>query len=113
MFFIKKYHTLFYSILVLIILNACQLQEPNKNHGILFLKNRSDQLQLNSSNIVKVNNVLMISFDKYGILKDKSFFDKNDLEKIAFSKEITENNLSTRSFAEKFLQSIKKKMYDK
>ena len=55
----------------------------------------------------------MISFDKYGILKDKSFFDKNDLEKIAFSKEITENNLSTRSFAEKFLQSIKKKMYDK
>ena len=63
-------------------------------------------------NIVKVNNVLLISFDKYGILKNKSLFDKNDIETISFSEEITENNLSKKSFAEKFLQSIKKKMYD-
>ena len=152
MFLIKRYHIVIPFLIVLIILNACQLQEPNKNHGILFLKNRSDQLQTNTSNkndvirligqphtksisddetwmyfervlkkgkyhrlgqnIVKVNNVLLISFDKYGILKNKSLFDKNDIETISFSEEITENNLSKKSFAEKFLQSIKKKMYD-
>ena len=33
-----------------IFLLSCQLQEPSKNHGIIFLKNRSDKLVINSSN---------------------------------------------------------------
>ena len=62
-------------------------------------------------NIVKENNVMVLSFDKYGILKEKNLFDKNKLAKIKFSKKITENNLSQRSFVQEFLQSIKAKMY--
>ena len=94
----------------------CQLQEPTKNHGILFLENRSKQLKVKvnnkndvlklignphtksisnedswiyiervltkgeyhklGQNILKSNNVLVLSFNKYGILEKKTFLDK-------------------------------------
>ena len=62
---------------------------------------------------LKTNNTLILNFDKYGILKSKDFYDKNNINKIKFSKKTTENNLSKRSFVESFLQSVKKKMYGK
>ena len=37
-------------IVLFIILTACQLQEPTKNHGIVFLENRSNKLIINKSN---------------------------------------------------------------
>ena len=134
-----------------LILLGCQLQEPAKNHVILFLDNRSEKLSINKSNKndvikllgqphaknfgeddtwiyiertlskgkyhklgrheLKTNNTLILNFDKYGILKTKDFYDKDDLNKIKFSKKTTENDLSQKSFVESFLQSVKKKMY--
>ena len=47
-YFKKSFYKLF--ILLLIIVTHCQLQEPEKNHGILFLENRSNKLVLNKSN---------------------------------------------------------------
>ena len=62
-------------------------------------------------NVLKTNNILILSFDKYGILKDKEFFDKNDKKKLEFSKKNTDNELSQKSLIEKFLTSIRTKMY--
>ena len=62
-------------------------------------------------NVLKSNNVLVLSFDKYGVLVNKNFLDKDDINKLKFSKKITENNLAKRSFLESFLSSIKSKMY--
>ena len=62
-------------------------------------------------NIVKENNVLILSFDKYGILEKKNFLDKRSLKKMAFSNKVTENNLKKRSFVQSFLSSVKAKMY--
>ncbi len=132
---------------------GCQLQEPTKNHGIVFLENRSNKITINKSNqndvlniigqphsksikdlntwiyieriltkgryhklgkhVIKANNVLVLSFDKYGVLKKKDFYNKNDIQKMKFSKKKTENNLSKTSFVESFLSSIKQKMYGK
>ena len=50
MFICSKYHLSKLFILLLIIVTHCQLQEPEKNHGILFLENRSNKLVLNKSN---------------------------------------------------------------
>ena len=61
--------------------------------------------------VLKDNNVLVLNFDKYGVLTDKNFITKNAINKIKFSKKNTENQLSQKSFVEKFLQSIKQKMY--
>ena len=50
MFFCFKNHFNRLFIVLFIILTACQLQEPTKNHGIVFLENRSKQLILKKSN---------------------------------------------------------------
>ena len=151
MFFKIKYHKIFFYVIFFIILNACQLQEPTKNHGILFLENRSNKLVINSNNkndvikligyphtksvesednwiyiervltkgsfhklgqnVLKTNNILILTFDKYGVLKDKNFLDKEKIAKLKFSEKITENDLSKKSFVQKFLASVKSKMY--
>ena len=151
MFFKFKYHVNLFLIFTFFILINCQLQEPTKNHGILFLKNRSDKLTINKSNkndviniignphsksvsndnkwiyierlltkgefhklgqnILKTNNVLILGFDKYGILKEKNFLDKNSKNNLKFSENSTTNDISQKSFVEKFLQSLKTKMY--
>ena len=61
--------------------------------------------------ILKENNVLVLNFDKYGVLKNKQFLKKEDLKKLEFTQKITENELTQKSFVQKFLQSIKQKMY--
>lgn len=150
MFFKFKYH-LNIIIFLSIFLVGCQFKEPNKTHGITFLKNRSEKLSINTSNkndvvrimghphsksinnnnewfyiertltkgefhklgqnVLKNNNVLFLSFNKYGILKKKLLLDKNDKNKVIFSKTETNNIMTKKSFVQKFLTSIKAKMY--
>ena len=138
-------------LIIIFLLVGCQLKEPSKNHGILFLKNRSNVLKIDTSNkndviktigyphsvsisnddewiyiervltkgeylklgqnILKTNNILILNFDKYGVLKKKTFLDKNSKEKLVFSEDIAENELSQKSFVQKFLQSLRTKMY--
>ncbi len=133
------------------ILIGCQLQEPNKNHGIVFLENRAKKLIINESNkndvvkiigqphsksvddqdiwiylertlgkgkyhklgkhILKTNNTLVLSFDKYGVLETKQIYKKEDVQKILFSKKTTTNEMTKKSFVESFLSSVRSKMY--
>ncbi len=135
----------------LFILLGCKLQEPSKNHGIVFLENRAEKLNINSSNIndvlkiigephsksindenewiyiervltkgeyhklgqniLKTNNVLVLKFDKFGVLKEKKLLNKKNKNKVKFSQQKTENQLTKKSFVEKFLSSVKQKMY--
>tara|TARA_B100001939_G_C16542036_1_gene446696 strand:- start:76 stop:531 length:456 start_codon:yes stop_codon:yes gene_type:complete len=148
MHYLNKFLLLF---LIPIILIGCKLQEPNKNHGILFLENRYKKLIVNKTNtndvlkivgiphtnyindkntwlyfervlakgeyiklgqnVLRKNNVLILQFDKYGILVEKKILKKEDKKDIKFSKKNTENQLSQKSFVETFLSSIKEKMY--
>ena len=62
-------------------------------------------------NVLKKNNVLVLEFDKFGILKNKVFLDKEDKKKLAFSKDITTNEITQKSFIAKFLSSVREKMY--
>ena len=61
--------------------------------------------------IVKQNNILILDFNKYGILKNKKLLNKEDINKIKFSKKNTENELSQKNFIRSFLESIRQKMY--
>ena len=62
-------------------------------------------------NVIKKNNVLVLEFDKYGVLKNKIFLDKNNLNNLNFTKNETENNITQKSLVENVLQSIRQKMY--
>ena len=64
-------------------------------------------------NVLAANNVLYLEFNKYGLLKNKRLFDKNSINKIKFSKKITENDLSKTSFIEGLFSSLRAKMYGK
>ena len=148
-FFFKNHNKLL--VILFLILIGCQLQEPTKTNGILFLENRSNQLTVQKNNkndvlkligsphsrsfnnkdewiyiervltkgsfhklgqnVIKSNNVLVLSFNKYGILNSKNFLNQGDLNQLSFSKSITDNDLSKKSFVESFLSSIKSKMY--
>ena len=59
------------------------------------------------------NNVLVINFDKYGIVVNKEFYSKEDMKKIKYSEMKTKNPVSKQSFVSSFLQSVRQKMYGK
>ena len=59
------------------------------------------------------NNVLIIKFDKLGIVDNKKLLKKEDMNKIAYSEMKTNNPVSRESFVTKFLQSVTQKLYGK
>ena len=153
MLFIKNIHFTYLILVFYLFISNCQLKEPTKNHGILYLKNRSQLIEISKSNkndviktigqphsmstftenewiyfertltkgeflklgqnVLKTNNILILKFDKFGILQEKKFIDKFSKNKLKFSEKVTENNISQKSFIEKFLNSLKSKMYKK
>ena len=84
----------------------------NENEWLYFERvlTKGEFLKL-GQNVLKTNNILLLKFDKYGILIEKELVGKNSKNKIVFSKDRTSNNLSQKSFVEKFLSSLKTKMY--
>ena len=59
------------------------------------------------------NNVLVLNFNKYGIVTQKEFYSKEDMKKIKYSEMATKNPVSKQSFVTSFLQSVRQKMYSK
>jgi outer membrane protein assembly factor BamE (lipoprotein component of BamABCDE complex) len=71
---------------------------------------RGKMLKL-GKNVTKKNNVLVLQFDKYGVLEAKDFYDINSMNKVAYSKQGTENIVQKNSFVREFLSSLRQKMY--
>jgi len=64
-------------------------------------------------NYLKKNNVLVLEFDKYGVLKKKEFYNKDKMKRLTFTKNITENEIRKENFIYSFLSSIRQKMQTK
>ena len=64
-------------------------------------------------NYLKKNNVLVLEFNKLGVLSNKKFYDKENMKKVKFAKTITENELKNENFFYSFLSSIRQKMQTK
>ena len=75
-------------------------------------KTRAKVLKL-GRNYLKKNNVLILEFDKYGILNKKEFFDKSQMNNIKFAKTVTENDIRKENFIYSFLSSIRQKSLQK
>ena len=61
-------------------------------------------------NYLKKNNVLVLEFDKYGVLKKKEFYNKDKMKKLSFTKNITTNEIRKENFIYSFLSSVRQKM---
>ncbi len=75
-------------------------------------KTRGKLLKL-GRNYLKKNNVLVLEFNKFGILSRKEFYKKNDMKKIKFAKVETANEIRKENFIYSFLSSIRQKMESK
>ena len=64
-------------------------------------------------NYLAKNNVLVLEFNKYGILEKKEFYNKENMKKVNFTKKITENEIRKENFIESFLASVRQKMLSK
>ena len=84
--------------------NLCIYIERTQTRGKL--------LKLGRNYLVK-NNVLVLDFDKYGILQRKEFYDKKQMNEIKFAKNKTENELRKENFIYSFLSSVRQKMIQK
>jgi outer membrane protein assembly factor BamE (lipoprotein component of BamABCDE complex) len=58
------------------------------------------------------NNVLVVELNTKGLLTEKIFLDKDDMQNINFSKDFTEMTLLKKSFIYNFLSSMRQKMND-
>ena len=72
-------------------------------------RTRGKLLKLGRS-YLKKNNVLILEFDKYGVLIKKKFYDKESMKEVNFAKAITENEIRKENFIYSFLSSIRQKM---
>tara|TARA_B110000438_G_scaffold286515_1_gene317826 strand:+ start:122 stop:574 length:453 start_codon:yes stop_codon:yes gene_type:complete len=61
-------------------------------------------------NYLTKNNVLVLEFNEYGILADKKLSTLENMKKIAFAEDITENEIRKENFIYSFLSSVRQKM---
>ena len=59
-----------------------------------------------------INNVLVLEIDKRGLLLSKKFYDKEDMQKLNFDKNVTDSDFTKRSFVYNFLNSLRQKIND-
>ncbi len=62
--------------------------------------------------VIFKNDVLVLEIDKYGILKKKEFFNKDDMENIKTVEATTEAGFKRNSFIYDFLSSMRQKIND-
>ena len=72
-------------------------------------KTRGKLLKL-GRDYLKKNNVLVLEFNKYGVLVKKDFYKKENMKKLSFTKSITKNEIRRENFIRSFLSSIRQKM---
>ena len=77
------------------------------------------EIQTSSSKLSKLgkkkllkNNILLLDINNRGILSKSIFFDKDKMNKIKFSEDITQTSNSKKSFVYDFLFSLRQKIND-
>ena len=75
-------------------------------------KTSSSKLTRLGKKVLLANNVLVLEIDKKGILKEKKFYNKDDMKQIKFDNNITAVNYSKKSFIYNVLSTVREKIDD-
>ena len=80
----------------------------------IYIERKQTQSQLKNLGRMKIfkNDVLVLEIDKYGILKKKEFYNKDDMENIKISEATTQSGFKKNSFVYEFLSSMRQKIDD-
>ena len=71
----------------------------------------SKLMKLGKKELLK-NDILILEIDNRGMLTNKKFYNKDEMNKIKFDVDMTEINYSKKSFIQNFLSSIREKIDD-
>ncbi len=84
------------------------------NKILVYLEKKTSNSKLHKLGKKKLitNNVLLLEINNRGMLIDKKFLNKNDLNKIQFSKKITNVDVGKESFIYKTLSGVRAKIND-
>tara|TARA_B100000787_G_C16037190_1_gene225389 strand:- start:177 stop:647 length:471 start_codon:yes stop_codon:yes gene_type:complete len=63
-------------------------------------------------NIIDVNNILVLDLNSRGVLISKTFYNKDQMNDLKFSKNVTDRDYSRDSFVYSFLSSLRQKIND-
>ena len=80
----------------------------------IYIERRQTQSELKNLGQMKIidNNVLVLEIDSYGILKQKKFYNINDMKKIKIDKSSTKTAGIKKSFIYDFMSSMRQKIND-
>ena len=80
----------------------------------IYIERKQTQSSLKNLGLMKIykNDVLVLEINKYGILKKKEFFNKDDMENIKIVKATTEAGFKRNSFVYNFMSSMRQKIND-
>ena len=80
----------------------------------IYIERKQTQSELKNLGRMKVykNDVLVLEIDNYGILKKKSFYNIDDMEKIKIVENTTQSGFKKNSFIYNFMSSMRQKIDD-
>ena len=80
----------------------------------IYIERKQSQSKLMNLGKMKItkNNVLVLEIDKYGILKNKKFYNKDDMENIKIVEATTQAGFKKNSFIYDFMSSMRQKIND-
>ncbi len=80
----------------------------------IYIERKQTQSQLKNLGRMKIfkNDVLVLEIDKYGILKKKEFYNKDNMENIKIVEATTQAGFKRNSFIYDFMSSMRQKIND-
>ena len=80
----------------------------------IYIERKQTQSRLKNLGKMKIikNDVLVLELDKYGILKNKQFYNMDDVQNIKFVEGTTDAGIKKQTFVYDFLSSMRQKIND-
>ena len=80
----------------------------------IYIERKQTQSKLKNLGKMKIfkNNVLVLEIDKYGLLKKKEFYNKDNMKNLKISKNETGKNYNKNNFIYNFFSSLREKVND-
>ena len=80
----------------------------------IYIERKQTQSELKKLGRMKIfkNDILVLEIDKFGILRKKEFYNKDDMENIKIVQATTESGFKKNSFIYEFMSSMRQKIND-
>ena len=80
----------------------------------IYIERKQTQSKLKNLGRMKIfkNDILVLEIDNYGVLKNKKFYNKDDMENIKIVEATTEAGFRKNSFIYDFMSSMRQKIND-